>query len=283
MKVKKNKPSEEGGLQDPTSPEPPSDTPPVFSCPQEGCVRVFQRSAGLERHLSLGACSIAVEQQTLADVAKERYAILLKEDLGVLPSVSTTSVASISPSSIVPQRGWALKLQEKKHRFNAKQREYLTAKFNIGQDTGRKVRPEDVSRDMRHARGENGERLFCVTEFLSVEQIASFFSREAAKVRHQHAGANDDEIIAAAEETNFSSARNAVLATLGLKHPIAYDQYNVCELINNGVAAKLNVEMLQRISTELGLDVPERPVRRKAPYIKLLSDVVSQCSCRSKA
>ena len=34
----------------------------LFSCPVDGCVRVFQRVSGLERHLSLKACSRGVER-----------------------------------------------------------------------------------------------------------------------------------------------------------------------------------------------------------------------------
>ena len=38
---------------------PPSS---VYSCPREGCIRVFQRASTLERHLSLEACSMSPER-----------------------------------------------------------------------------------------------------------------------------------------------------------------------------------------------------------------------------
>jgi len=42
--------------------------------------------------------------------------------------------------------------------------------------------PEKVSRDMRYARGDNGERRFNVEEFLTAQQIQSYFSRNCCKI-----------------------------------------------------------------------------------------------------
>ena len=57
------------------------------------------------------------------------------------------------------------------------------AKFNIGQESGTKLDAEVDVREMRRARGEDGKRLFKVPEFLTALQVASFFSRMAAKVK----------------------------------------------------------------------------------------------------
>lgn len=45
-------------------------TDDLFSCPQEGCVRVFQRFSALEQHLSLEACELCPEKYSLLDLAK---------------------------------------------------------------------------------------------------------------------------------------------------------------------------------------------------------------------
>ena len=81
--------------------------------------------------------------------------------------------------------GWALKQAKKAYRFNDQQRKYLEAKFKIGQESGMKLDAEAVAKEMRRARGSNGERLFKVSEFLTAHQVASFFSRVAAKIK-QH-------------------------------------------------------------------------------------------------
>ena len=78
--------------------------------------------------------------------------------------------------------GWALRSSEiRRKRFTASQKEYLTTKFTIGETTGCKADPVVVARDMMNARGSDGERLFSSDEFLTSQQITSFFSRLAAK------------------------------------------------------------------------------------------------------
>ena len=75
------------------------------------------------------------------------------------------------------QKGWALKGSKKAARFTADQRKNLEDKFRIGQETGHKADPEQVTREMWYARNERGERRFKVDEFLTAGQIQSFFSR----------------------------------------------------------------------------------------------------------
>ena len=65
--------------------------------------------------------------------------------------------------------GWALKQEKKAYRFNDQQRKYLEEKFKIGQESGMKLDAEAVAKEMRRARGSNGERLFKVSEFLTAD------------------------------------------------------------------------------------------------------------------
>ena len=72
--------------------------------------------------------------------------------------------------------GWALKSsQGGKTRFSDKQRAYLTSKFQIGEETGQKASPAQVSRMMMTAKDASGNRMFSNSEFLTVQQITSFF------------------------------------------------------------------------------------------------------------
>ena len=76
---------------------------------------------------------------------------------------------------------------------------------------------------------------------------------------------------------NFVTARESVLAALQLVHPNICDQQNVCEIVKAGSFAKHKVGQLQFFCTELGLDVPCKPVIRKAPYVALLQEMVQKC------
>ena len=78
--------------------------------------------------------------------------------------------------------GWALKSsQGGKTRFSDKQRDYVTSKFQIGEETGQKASLAQVSRMMMTAKDASGNCMFSSSEFLTVQQITSFFSRLVSK------------------------------------------------------------------------------------------------------
>ena len=104
----------------------------LFSCPVDACVRVFQRVSGLERHLSLEACSHAVERKTLLDISKEEYAKRLAEGIGAIPTLPCGDAQSSSVDILPKVKGWALKESRRGGRFSEKQKANLASKFNIG-------------------------------------------------------------------------------------------------------------------------------------------------------
>ena len=253
----------------------------IYSCPQEGCIRVFQRSSALERHLSLEACELSPERYSMLDLAKQQYASRLQEGAGPLPSLHFP-VSDPAPEQETLSEGWALKEAKKVDRFSENQKRYLEAKFNIGQATGRKLDPDVVAKEMRRARGADGERLFGVEEFLSPQQVSSFFSRLAAKLRQQKSQVTDQDVLAVVEEENFCAARDAVTSTMQVSHPIVVDQYDICALIKSKGARRLKVGLLQTLCESLELQVPSPAVRRKAPYIELLKTLADNCSCSAE-
>ena len=91
------------------------------------------------------------EQITLenlsSQLANKRSSLRLTEDL----SFTTQQVL---------QKGWALKVPKRETRFPDKVKNYLQEKFGIGNATGHKADPVQVSIDMRCARDELARRLF---------------------------------------------------------------------------------------------------------------------------
>ena len=63
------------------------------------------------------------------------------------------------------KEGWPQKQLKKPYRLNEKQKSFLVSKFNIGQDTRRKIDSEIVAREMRGERDAHGECLFSKSEF----------------------------------------------------------------------------------------------------------------------
>ena len=243
----------------------------VYSCPQDGCTRVFQRLSALEKHLSL-------EKNSLMDLAKIGYKSYLEEGVGKLPSLQAPVRQEDSRVSL--KEGWALRVVRKAYRFSEKQKSYLLSKFRIGQTTGHKLDAEVVAREMQRARGTDGARLFQSSEFLTTTQITSFFSRQSALVRQRDP--DEADIRAAQEESNVSEAKETV-ASIQLDHPLIYDQYDLCEMALNDSLKILKLPMLQHMCEDLGLDIPSKPMRKKAPYFALLKEIVSKCTCQKSS
>lgn len=275
-----------------SSEEPDSATCRLFFCPKEGCVKSFQRYSNLQYHLDSGKHKRVVEHETLLDRAINQYAYQLEVESVKLQEVcnpihpGTEGNCRARDDSTLPPKGWALKITQSKKRFTANQKEYLIKKFNIGQKTGRKADPSSVSRDMRKARDSNGDRIFTVDEFLTAQQISSFFSRQAksvaAAVSEEDVLEEDLDECSAREDEAFEGIVSAVMKDVDLHHPIVYDTYNICELVSTGKLSKtLSVSVLQDICTDFDLDVESVRGKRKLkkPYADKLLELVKSCSC----
>ena len=81
---------------------------------------------------------------------------------------------------------WALpKSRAGSSRFTEKIKNNLTARFDLGEQTGRKADPQQVSNDMQKATDEQSNRLSDRKEWLTKSQVQGFFSRLAATRRRQ--------------------------------------------------------------------------------------------------
>jgi len=131
----------------------------VYTCPQDGCVRVFQRVSALQKHLSFEKCTQSLERHTFLDLAKMGCKSALEEGVGALHTINPPPVSEVLPATQADE-GWALRAAKSAYCFSDKQKEYLLAKFRIGQTTGQKLDAEIVAREMWRAHGADCLRLF---------------------------------------------------------------------------------------------------------------------------
>ena len=150
----------------------------LYHCPKDGCVNEFQLHRNLEYHMLYGKCTMKEERYTLLDKAKLSYRKKLIEGCSAQPNLASEITGVISAQHPKLPRGWALKTTKKRGRFNNNQRQYLDDKFRIGRQTGNRADPEQVFIDMRLAKNDDGRRRFTVDEFLSAQQIKSYFSMD---------------------------------------------------------------------------------------------------------
>ena len=132
---------------------------------------------------------------------------------------------------------------------------------------------------MRYAKDEDGSRRFTLDEFLTPQQVQSFFSRMAAKLKNRREEILEEDITAAEDEAAYSLTRADILKKCQLSHPIVYDSFNLCALNASNGFKKLSVNMLRLICEYFDLDVCNVPRSRKAPYMELISSLVQTCSC----
>lgn len=263
----------------------------LFACTQEGCVRSYQTHSSLQKHLDFGKHKYALERETLLDKAMLKYAENLEAGQA---NVKDKDMSEETPSPLateIPnsQMGWALKNSTtQRRRLTENQKKYLTDLFILGEQTGRKSDPNEVATSMRKARNKDGAFLFQSDSYLTSKQIAGFFSRLSSKktlpsrtpVSETDDDDETDDFLSLTQEQALDNIRQEVINELGIKHPIVYDAYNICEMANTSKLNKFSISMLQDICNHYELDISTVKQHRKKPYIDMLTDLVKSCTCQ---
>lgn len=174
--------------------------------------------------------------------------------------------------------GWALKSKPKATRFSEKQNTFLENKFLQGEKSGKKETGEAVAKEIRKAKDANNQRLFTLEEFLSPQQISSYFSRFAAKRKQL----GESEYEAAENEHVLQEVREDIMTSLGQdlnshKHPIVHEELQLCEMSKDELSL-LRMATLKSSCREYDMEVSGR---RKDPYFECVVSLVNSCTCKA--
>ena len=144
----------------------------LFECKEPGCSYVFTTFVELQDHIHFGEhVSTRANQESIYDRLRRDWALkfaTMSIDSG--QKLPPTEELSHSPSGVSkPEaRGWALqKPRVGGTRFSENVKSYLTARFDVGTQTGRKADPSQVAADMRTTRNADGSRRFSRDEWLT--------------------------------------------------------------------------------------------------------------------
>ena len=143
----------------------------------EDCVREFKNKTSLDLHILQGTCEYKLDKESLSTRCKVIYARKLKTAQPHCPDINATHTfedEDLADKDI----GWALKVKKKKTVFSEKQKNYMKEQFQIGKKTGSKIDAITAAEQMRGL-----DRGFSKEEFLTAQQIGSFFSRLAQQER----------------------------------------------------------------------------------------------------
>ena len=261
---------------------------PLFECSVIGCVQDFETFGELELHLDLGKHTVNKVNQYDAirrDWALKFSSVEAADTKSCLsdskkPSPLSEDIAAISTL----KTGWALSKPRSNVRFSQKVKEYLTARFTLGERTGCKADPAQVAVDMRNAKNDSNERLFARTEWMTKTQVQSFFSRLAATRRKDQGIVGilpdqEEDTQCLQEDSNRQELIDEVNKQLNVSHPICYDTYDLCERYHSNTLQQFNVAMLKTICSYFEIPVKSRD--KKKVLMDKLSEMISKCQCVS--
>ncbi|CAF3310118.1 unnamed protein product [Rotaria sp. Silwood2] len=156
----------------------------LFDCPHPKCIKQFRRYFNLEKHLTIGKHVFMQTTVPLLDRAKLLYKELIDNDSNRI-SISLNqfnNLISTTTSSIgtIRSQGWALPQKKPPTHYSSDVVNFLESAFNEGVVTDNKWDPAALSQEMVFAQ-LNGQPRFNENDFLSPEQIKTYFSKLKAK------------------------------------------------------------------------------------------------------
>ena len=82
----------------------------------------------------------------------------------------------------------------------------------------------------------------------------------AAKVKQQTAPCaqfvTEQDLVAMEEEFNLSNAKESIFEQLNVTHPIRYQQYNICSMVESNTLKNLKLAILKLLCESFNLALP---------------------------
>ncbi|XP_048586205.1 uncharacterized protein LOC116616791 [Nematostella vectensis] len=149
-----------------------------FSCPEKGCTKQFLTHRSLLSHLDSGKHHLRLERESSYDNIKRKWAKACQDVVSAARELTIERSLDLQLASGQPtvKRGWALKRSKKAVRFTEKVKRYLTGVCLEGEQTGKKADPSEVATRLKSLRSD-GRKKFASEEWLTTQQITSYFSR----------------------------------------------------------------------------------------------------------
>ena len=163
--------------QPPTSSSVVEFTTGTFLCTEDGCTATFHSYKDLEEHIIIGLHDLEVCRESSYDKVKRHWARYCNDIVLADRKCAAASTRHAEAPSIGLPQGWALKVVKPRPRFPTHVKTYLKTKYEAGENSGRKVTPQEVAKEMKTVTSSIGQRIFSGRECLTVSQISSYFSR----------------------------------------------------------------------------------------------------------
>ena len=256
-------------------------------------IHIFQRSGEPYGHRGTPTRSVKRNNVRCHQEKVGSYKVSHLSKGKLMPTIDSSheEIAAVK----VAEKGWALKGLKKHQKVTHGVRSYLIEKCETGNKTGRKADPAQVSKEMRFLKRDDGDLMFTSSEWKTTRQIASYFSRLAAKQkqakRRSHLPVadpmqsnqepddsedDDDKYDADSERLDM---HDLVFQELGVQHPIMFRGMNLCHLYENRTLEKsLKLKDLKEICEQFKIK-EAGPLSRRVSFLKPLEEYIQQCTC----
>ena len=110
----------------------------LFTCPEEECIKAYQKYSYLERHLDFGKHQYSVERESFFDKAMVMYAEKLESGESSVEGKTASNLTNQTTQVgvVLSPMGWALKGGATgRRRFTDKKKKYLIDLFITGEQT----------------------------------------------------------------------------------------------------------------------------------------------------
>ena len=136
---------------------------------------------------------------------------------------------------------------------------------------------------MVSAKDANGNRLFTSDDFPSANQKTGFFSRLLAKkTLNEEVEEAECDFQNAADGVSIEELTYVAVQELQIRHPISYDIYNLWDMAARSKLNNFSVSVLKDICLFYEIDVTDKTVHRKQPYVNKIQSLCLSCVCQEQ-
>ena len=171
-----------------------------FACPETGCVKSFVSRKSLENHLDTGKHFYRVHKESAYDDIERKWASKYVT-VGTVKGPTSHKSESLDIGNEKEkefyrqgcERGWALKKPKATVRFTKSVKDFLNEIFLKSEETGQKLNPAEISSQLRNTRATDRNKMFQRSEWLTTQQITSYFSQPGVLQRSDRLEENEEE------------------------------------------------------------------------------------------
>ncbi|KAK3107468.1 hypothetical protein FSP39_015222 [Pinctada imbricata] len=143
----------------------------AYACPEQTCTKAFTKSHFLEAHICRGNHAFPKIENSY-----DKVKLIWADQCMAVDGGHKLLIQSTSTISLPLNEGWALKSIKPSKRFTKNVKDYLILIYLDCKESGKRPNFDQLSKELKLSRNEDGAKTFTRDEWLSASQISSLFA-----------------------------------------------------------------------------------------------------------